>query len=872
MNEIQKFYKELIYRNYNPDDGYINYRYIQQKGGAKSLFTQDIDELIKNTMGKPDVYHGMTIRKKKNGRKNNCIYGDCLFIDIDFHDYQVEAHEELKNKVIDIIADDMFLSQVSAIVDSGRGLHLYYLLPEKTYTDTLKLYMSRLIYYCEGVYFIQDDDVLDRRVKDVSRILRVPGSINSKIDKESKLLICEPEPIDKDFMNYLKTAKSPGSYRGKFSVMQAMELCDYEPTIGRNVECPFPGHEDDNPSFRYFEENDTFWCFKCSPKKKYYDGIHFLTLMERTDLIPKLRAEVVVSELDNHKLDENGRLWRQLKDGEKILADFMSSKKIEVQSITHGRRVYIDLDDSVVEITDYPTNREIKKRYLQTNREFLIFGSESGFSDMLSRFIMKADTINKSVIFNHGLNQYKHSKPIYYINGQALPTQDNRPAKALMEFSSDKDIPSKRPDIGMFLEALEGDSNISHIVGFLWGIATLAKDIFIKRAGMFPMLVATGTRETGKTLLARMVTNMFGYERNEELDTTPFAMIRKLERYGTMPVHFDEFGNKRREVEHEELLKDLSTSPIVIRERGNTAQSTDKYIMQCPVIITGEKNVVDAGIVSRAIILNLGKTAKKNYACFERWIDFTRDGSLLKWFMGFIEKHLYSYRKYIENCELTRERSKVKEDIMNQTITYIEKYCEDFNYQFKKEAIKGRIQDTQIYQDSITVDGYTEILADVLSDNFDPDISPTTNYKISSIMDSFYFSLEHGFILVNMSELFNMYKICVKDSYRRIPSISEFKINFIQAPDMIGYIKNRKRLYIHDKYNDRKKEKRLHNTIVLKLSNHNYDYMRNVLLYKMLPEHEKDITKLYHEVERVMDNMSAKCKNFVDNQGSYTVL
>lgn len=866
---VEQFYKDLIYRHYRPVDGYINYRKISEKNTTNE-FTKDIDTFIKAVSGKTDVFHGMSIRKKKNGKATNCLYASCLFMDIDFHTYPTSSHEVLKNKAISVIANDPYLSQASAIVDSGRGLHLYYLLPEKTYVDTLKNYMNRLITYAENVYFINDENILDRRVKDVARILRVPGSINSKTGNAAEILFMDPVPIDEHFVKYLKATFDPGKRSSSFSVIEAMELVGYKPTDTHNVSCPFPGHDDNSPSFRYYPDSDTFWCFKCSEEKKYFDGIHFLTLMDRTDLIPKLRASSVVAAIDNHTLDDSGRLWKKTQNGDKLVADFLSSQKIEVKSVTHGRRVYIDLDDSVVELTDYPTNRELKKRYLQTHREFLLAGSEAGFADMLSRFIMKAAPIDKKVIFNHGLNQYQNSKPVFYINSKALPKQENEPVAAVEDFYTQR--PFKRYDIDFFLENLRGDGNTTHIIGFLWGIASLARDIFISRAGMFPMLVATGTHETGKTLLARMVTSMFGYDRDEELDTTAFAMIKKLERYGTMPIHFDEFGNKKREVEHEELLKDLATSVMSIRERGNVSQKTDRYVMQCPIIITGEKNIVDAGIVSRSIILNLGKSAKKNYACFVNWIDFVRDGRLLSFFTDFINNHLYSFRDFIKHAEITRERSKVKEDILSLTMDYLDEYVKEISHDFNRTAIAAKVQDTKIYQDSISSDGYTEILSEVLSDNFDPDNTPARSYKLAQLMDSFFFYIPDGYIILNLSALYDVYKVCVKDSYRRIPSISDFKVNFLQSPDMIGFIKNRKRLFIDDRYTESKKEKRLHNTIVLKVSEHNFDYMRLVMLYKYLPDYENDIQELYDKVDYTLDDMNKKVKKFVDKQGSYTVI
>lgn len=869
---LETFYKDILYRGYKPEDGYIHTLNLSIPKRPISKFYQNIDNLIVNTKERTDLYHGVSIRKEKNGKAGTSLYSNVLFLDIDFHDYDGTAWDGLKEKAIEIIVNDIFLSQYCAVIDTGRGLHFYYLLPEHTYVDTFKNYTGKLMEYAEGVEFIQGGDILDRRVVNFNRVLRIPNTFNSKANKKSELMYAEPTIIDKDFLAYLKMASSPKKNTTNFSVAKAMELVGYEPVLGVNVCCPFPDHEDKSPSFRYYEETDTFWCFKCSQsgKRKMFDGIHFLTLMGREDLIPELKASVDVNMQDKYSLDKSGSMWVEQDKGPKLLANFLSNRKIEVNSSTHGRKVYIDLDDNVVEITDYPNNREIKKRYLQTNREFLLNCGESGFADLLTRFILKANSVDKQVIFNHGLNVYEYGKPLYYLNNRAYPIQELEPVSAVEPIDRSKKIYMK-PDIDGFFKDLNDDGNYSHIIGFLWGVATIARDIIIKNNGMFPLLVATGIKESGKTLLARMILNMFGYDRSEELDTTSFALIKKLERYGSLPVHFDEFSNKKRELEHEELLKDLATSVLSVRERGNISQKTDKFVLQCPIIITGEKNITDAGMVSRSIILNLGKSPKKNYKSFIRWTNFVKNGELLSWLSYFLEKHLYSFREYMSNAEIGRERDKVKLDILNCVIDYLKKH-KLLNYDINKKNIESILSDTIIYKNSISSDGYTEILSETLSGNFEPDNTPSKNFKLKLLCESFYFDLKHKVIYLNIPSLFEAYKLSVKDAYKKIPSTNEFKVNFLQSPDMVGFMNSRKRMIIADKYIDKSIEKRLHNVIVLKVSAFNYDYMRYILLYKFLPEYNNNISGLYDAVEDVLTDMSDNFDGFVDKFGSYNVI
>ena len=868
MDKIKDFY-DVVFKGFTENDGWLNRRKILQGGGAKNFFHKDIQELISSSIGQKDMYYAVAVRKDKDGGKKAALYSNIMFIDVDFHDDKPESWSSLKNKILMVALDDPFLSQFFAVVDSGRGLHFYYQLPKKTFVSDLKLYYSRLVDYASGVLFLKE--YLDGKVTEIARILRCPGSINSKTGTTADILAIDPDKqLDETFMKYLDIEKSPEKHKSSFSVSQAMQMVGMEvPTSEVNIPCPFPGHTDSRPSFKYYADSDTFWCFKCSSEdKNMYNGIHFLTLMERPELIAELKANSDIKELDGYKLDKAGKMYKTNKDGEdKIICNFMSSSKIEVSSQLFGRMVYIDFGDTVVDITDYPSNREIKRRYLQTNREFLLNVGESGFSDILTRFIRKADNVERNVVFNHGLNFYDDAPTLFHINGQTFPRLENEPVTTVEPL----DIPVRKVkyDMSFFVDNLIKDNNYSHLIGLAWGIATIARDIIIGRGGLFPLLVATGIRESGKTQLARMVINMFGYDRSEEMDTTSFAMIKKLERYGSLPVHFDEFSQKKREQEHEELLKDLSTSKVAIRERGNISQRTDKYILQCPVIITGEKNIKDAGIVSRSIILNLGKSPNKNKFAFNNWVGFFKEGRLMSFFLDFLDNHFDRFREFFTTCELSRYRNDIKKEVVLLTLDYLEKH--NLIPKVNREPIKALLKDTDLYKDSISSDGYTEILSELLTDNFEP-TKRTGDYKITKILDSFYFDIEENIILVNTPSLFEAYKISSKDAYRNIPSVTEFRLNFIQAPDMCGFLNKRKRIIIEDLQTNQKIERRLSELVAIRVSPHNFEYMRLVLLYKLFPKFEGDLETLYITVDNLLEEMANTDKGFVDTKGTYVVL
>jgi len=122
-----------------------------------------------------DIYFGVSIRKtSENGKKENCLYLPALYIDIDvgktghnkpsFFSSKAEAISHLTNINLN----------PSVIVDSGHGLHIYWLLNKPLLLDKDSIkdaerLMKHLELLCGG-----------DSVKDVSRILRVPFTTNWK--------------------------------------------------------------------------------------------------------------------------------------------------------------------------------------------------------------------------------------------------------------------------------------------------------------------------------------------------------------------------------------------------------------------------------------------------------------------------------------------------------------------------------------------------------------------------------------------------------------------------------------------------------------------------------------------------------------------
>jgi hypothetical protein len=134
----------------------------------------DVKELSKEH----DVYFGVLPRTTKEGGKKSIKKVSCLFVDVDAKDFKGDKEEALAK----IRA---FPIKPTAIIDSGNGYHVYWLLKESfiiaTEQDVIKIetYLKALAQALDG----------DLACAEVARILRVPGTLNHKNPKEPKLVI-----------------------------------------------------------------------------------------------------------------------------------------------------------------------------------------------------------------------------------------------------------------------------------------------------------------------------------------------------------------------------------------------------------------------------------------------------------------------------------------------------------------------------------------------------------------------------------------------------------------------------------------------------------------------------------------------------------
>lgn len=159
-------------------DGHIHFLDITHMGGIKkgtpySIKYQKIYDHFERIHGHEDVYisPNTTYRYK---RDSDVKQFRSLYIDIDVETYGKHTKLETRS-IIDILVAEDKIPKPSQIIDSGRGFHLYFRIHiEPKQAEQI---FRELEYY---LYFQLKDLGADRAATDSVRVLRIPGTINSR--------------------------------------------------------------------------------------------------------------------------------------------------------------------------------------------------------------------------------------------------------------------------------------------------------------------------------------------------------------------------------------------------------------------------------------------------------------------------------------------------------------------------------------------------------------------------------------------------------------------------------------------------------------------------------------------------------------------
>jgi len=171
VNEYPSEWIELFKRLYSDcDGGQLEIRPLKPALPEKHFFlpndSEGITAFIEEYFER-DLYFGVSLRDGVGGGKENITHIPALWCDCDFKDNPAEIFAERISE---------FPLKPSAIIHSGGGVHLYWFLKEpseRSEIPAVESILKRIASYIGG----------DRAATDASRILRIPGTVNRKPER-----------------------------------------------------------------------------------------------------------------------------------------------------------------------------------------------------------------------------------------------------------------------------------------------------------------------------------------------------------------------------------------------------------------------------------------------------------------------------------------------------------------------------------------------------------------------------------------------------------------------------------------------------------------------------------------------------------------
>lgn len=184
--DLLKFIK-IIYGHesiWSKNKGMAYISQVKERWREYPFNVEKLEHKMLEFLGEKDVYmtsNTFTFNKVKMSRTSiNLWQLKFLYADLDVESLTTYSVEEALQKVNDLVDDDI-IPMPTMIVRSGRGLHLYWGIGDYNANDTNKKFWldTQQALYKKLIHLGADPKVS----KDVVRVLRVPGTINSKNGK-----------------------------------------------------------------------------------------------------------------------------------------------------------------------------------------------------------------------------------------------------------------------------------------------------------------------------------------------------------------------------------------------------------------------------------------------------------------------------------------------------------------------------------------------------------------------------------------------------------------------------------------------------------------------------------------------------------------
>lgn len=489
----------------------------------------------------------------------------------------------------------------SAIVWSGGGFHYYWLLDEWI-TDPQKI---------EAGNRILMEDVDGDSCWNVNRVLRVPGTLNSKYPTNGTFEKCElrqkyPYVYElKDFAVLSKIdAKTrhkirTGDRRGYKSrserdwvIIETLLACGAPERLIRHIFETQPCGDKFRDPKTNAEEYIKHTIEQVGSKsvslriakrqlgeiREGEDGyyaerargtIRLSTFVVKPTLLLEGDEDAIVGDVV-----ASGFTW---KDVTLPRSAFNDRKSLDKHLKTTAW-VWLGRDDDVRALLPFIL-RQLQDRGLPRSKSTTTLGRHGDL------FVLRRQTLDGQIVY-----EGKDSPLVYLETGREAPTV------RVTQVDS-------KPDLSK-LALINEPKVVWPILG--WFMASPYKPLFERAKLRFPILNVYGTRGSGKTSIIRVMQRLLGYETPTAYDcnTTAFVALALLGSSNAVPVAFSEYRASSQGAERflrfVLLAYDTGHNP-----RGRSDQTTVDYPLSAPFSVDGEDIINDSAAKERIIAVSL---------------------------------------------------------------------------------------------------------------------------------------------------------------------------------------------------------------------------------------------------------------------------
>jgi len=184
---------------------------------------------------------------------------------------------------------------------------------------------------------------------------------------------------------------------------------------------------------------------------------------------------------------------------------------------------------------------------------------------------------------------------------------DSHQERPKVKYPQIPDIESRQFIRAVFPHIMQVNCSEVMLPVLCWFFASAYKPVLSPFGREFPILQVVGTQGVGKTSLVRgIMLPLFGYQDpiSYSCDTTDFVLLSLMASSTSIPVALAEFRSSISNLER--LLRRLRlTYDTGYDARGRPDQTTRSYSLNTPICVDGEMPVDDAAIRERSVIVTL---------------------------------------------------------------------------------------------------------------------------------------------------------------------------------------------------------------------------------------------------------------------------